>query len=90
MTNLDNIRSNSGRSGGDESLRDGGGEAGGESSVQLPGVGQGLAGNNHAVELKIFQSDLLCCDKQPARLHCNSTLTTATKNYPKIEIFSLE
>ena len=55
MTDLDNIRSDSGRSSGDESLCDGGGEAGGESSVQLPGVGQGLAGNNHAVELKIFQ-----------------------------------
>ena len=60
-TDLDNIGAAPGPGAGDEALRDGGGEAGGQSSVQLPGVGQGLAGNNHAVELKkkkIFQSDL--------------------------------
>ena len=58
MTDLDNIAGSPARGAGDDSLRDVGGEAGGESSVQLPGVGQGLARNNHAVELEIFQSDL--------------------------------
>ena len=54
-TDLDNIGGAPGRGAGDEALRDGGGEAGGQSSVQLPGVGQGLAGNNHAVELEIVE-----------------------------------
>ena len=56
-TDLDNIGSDPCRSRGHESLRDGGGEAGGEGSVQLPRVSQGLAGDNHAVELQISQSD---------------------------------
>ena len=60
VTDLDNIAGppGHGRGAGDESLRDVGGEAGGEGPVQLPGVGQGLAGDNHAVELQISQSDL--------------------------------